>query len=159
MCGIVDANVAFEVFGDVGKHTEAGTKFFDWISAGSGRLVVGGQLLRELHTPTREWARQLLLASRMTIVDKDAVDMRTTQLRREESCKSNDPHVIALAQISGARLLYTDDADLMRDFKNRSLINNPRGKVYPARGDGSVRDGTFGRVHQRLLKQKNLCGP
>lgn len=37
---------------------------------------------------------------------------------------------IALAQVSGARVLCTDDHPLMQDFKNRELLSNPRGRVY-----------------------------
>ena len=40
------------------------------------------------------------------------------------------PHVLALAQVSGARLLYSNDQTLQRDFKNSKLIKNPRGNVY-----------------------------
>ena len=46
MCAIVDANVANEVFGP--NQSEAGKKFYDWINAATGRLVVGGKLLAEL---------------------------------------------------------------------------------------------------------------
>ena len=45
-------------------------------------------------------------------------------------CTSNDVHVLALALVSGARLLYTNDAALIMDFKNSKVIANPRGKVY-----------------------------
>ena len=41
---------------------------------------------------------------------------------------SDDPHVLALARICGARLVYTEDRDLMRDLKDRKLLN-PLGKV------------------------------
>jgi hypothetical protein len=44
-------------------------------------------------------------------------------------CKSDDPHIIALAQISGARLLCSHDEGLASDFTNAKLIK-PRGKVY-----------------------------
>ena len=46
MCAIVDANVANEVFDPC--KSEAGEKFYDWIDAATGRLVVGGKLLAEL---------------------------------------------------------------------------------------------------------------
>ena len=43
---------------------------------------------------------------------------------------SDDPHVLALARVSGARLLYTKDNALIRDFKDKKFIDQPRGKVY-----------------------------
>ena len=151
MCAIVDANVAHEVFGV--KRPEAGVKFFGWINAGSGRLVVGGKLLKELNrTSAREWARQALNAGLLRNVKSSEVNDRTDQLQHEGSCRSDDPHVIALAQVSGARLLYSNDKALQRDFKSKALIDDPRGKVYSTRGEGS-----FQRSHDRLLKRKDLC--
>ncbi len=43
---------------------------------------------------------------------------------------SNDAHVIALARVSGARILFCRDTALEKDFRNPSVINNPRGKIY-----------------------------
>ena len=43
---------------------------------------------------------------------------------------SDDPHVLTVAQMSGTRLLYSNDGDLHQDFKNRGLVNNPRGNIY-----------------------------
>ncbi|SPE26752.1 hypothetical protein SBA3_1300008 [Candidatus Sulfopaludibacter sp. SbA3] len=53
---------------------------------------------------------------------------------------SNDHHVLALAITSGARTLATLDNELAQDFKNKNIIDNPRGSVY--------RDQT----HARLLR-------
>ncbi len=53
MCAIVDANVVDEVFGE--KRPPAGEKFFDWLTVGNGRLVVGGRLLEELDRSSEEF--------------------------------------------------------------------------------------------------------
>ena len=47
-----------------------------------------------------------------------------------DNLRSDDPHVLALARTAGVRLLYTGDRDLMADFKNKELIDRPRGRVY-----------------------------
>ena len=153
MCAIVDANVVSEVFGS--NPPPAGEKFFDWLNRGSGRLIVGGKLLEELEQGSadfRRWGREAQLAGRMIIANKSEVDARTEQIQSEDAIRSDDPHVIALAQVSGARLLYSNDGNLQRDFKNKSLIDDPRGKVY-----STSEDGSFQRSHDRLLKNKNLC--
>lgn len=153
MCAIVDANVASEVFG--ASLPLAGEKFFEWLNKGSGRLVVGGKLLEELEKSSADfiyWGREALRAGRMRIVSKGEVDARTEQIQREGKISSDDPHVIALAQVSGARLLYSNDGDLQKDFGNGELIDDPRGKVYSTR-----RDKSFLRSHDRLLKNKKLC--
>ena len=155
MCAIVDANVVSEVFGS--NPPSAGEKFFDWLNQGSGRLIVGGKLLEELEQGSadfRRWGREAQLAGKMRIVNKSEVDARTEQLQSETVIRSNDSHVIALAQVSGARLLYSNDGNLQQDFKNKSLIDDPRGKVYSTSGDGS-----FLPRHDRLLKNKKLCRP
>lgn len=129
MCAIVDANVANDVFGE--SRTEAGRGFFEWLATGDGVLVVGGKLLRELErTKCREWLPQAERAGRLIRADDNDVNRRAQDLRKNKSCKSpNDQHVVALAQASGARLLYTNDSALQDDFKNRMLVD-PRGKVY-----------------------------
>ena len=151
MCAIVDASIAVEVFGS--NRPPAGEKFFGWINKGNGRLVVGGKLQEELNrTPAREWARQALNAGLIRRVSANKVEERTQTLQNEGSYKSNDPHVLALAQVSGARLLYSNDKDLQRDFQDRKLIDSPRGKVYSTCKHQSFRDS-----HKRLLRRKDLC--
>ena len=153
MCAIIDANVAHEVFGE--NRPEAGVKFFEWIEEKGGRLVAGGKLLAELYrTPARMWVQQRLLAGEITTEDKNEVNAKTDQLHNEGSCKSDDPHVIALAQVSGARLLYSNDGDLQEDFGNKNLIDRPRGKVYSTRVNKDFQPG-----HKKLLENRNLCRP
>ena len=153
MCAIVDANVVSEVFGS--NLPPAGEKFFDWLNQGSGRLVVGGKLLEDLEQGSaefRRWGQEAQLAGRMRIANKSEVDARTEQIQSEGAIRSNDPHVIALAQVSGARLLYSNDGNLQKDLNNKRLIDAPRGKVY-----STSRSGSFLPRHDRLLKDKKLC--
>ena len=150
MCAIVDANVAHEVFSS--DRPEAGVKFFNWIKT-RGRLVVSGKLLEELNqTPARRWVRQALIAGLIRGVGESEVNVRTEELRNEGKCRSDDPHVLALAKISGARLLYSNDKDLHQDFKDKNLIDNPRGRVY-----STLESKNFSVSHSRLLKKRDLC--
>ena len=151
MCAIVDASVAGEVFGP--SRTPAGKEFFNWVNQRRGRLVTGGKLLAELNkTPAREWVRQALISGQIRAMDEGDVEAKTRELRRENVCKSNDPHVIALAVISGARLLYSNDEDLHNDFTAKSLIDKPRGKIYSTL---KSKDTTAG--HRNLLARRDLC--
>ena len=153
MCAIVDANVAHEVFGT--SPQPAGEKFFEWLNEGIGRLVAGGKLLEELEKSSadfRRWGQEAQLAGKMRIVNKSEVDARTEQIQSGGAIRSDDPHVIALAQVSGARLLYSNDGNLQKDFNNKRLIDGPRGKVYSTSGNRS-----FQPRHDRLLKNKKLC--
>ena len=155
MCAIVDANVAHDVFG--ADRPEAGVKFFQWISSGNGRLVAGGKLLEELNrTSAREWARQALNAGLIRNVPETHVDARMEELRNEGAIRSDDPHVLALAQISGARLLYSNDRALQQDFGNRKLIDNPPGKIYSTHANKNP-NKVFTSAHRKLLARRDLC--
>ena len=152
MCAIVDANVASEVFGS--DRPPAGKRFFDWLSSPRGQLVVGGKLREELARDRRfvQWLKSALRNGRARSVTDDAVDAHATGLRKEGACKSNDLHVIALALVSGARLLYTNDTALIDDFGNPEIVARPRGKVYTTARNAHVTD-----AHRRLLAARDLC--
>ncbi len=118
MCAIIDANVVHEVFGD--NKNEAGQGFYEWVSEGKVRLVVGGKLYEELRVASRifrELIPELQRSGKMTEMDNDEVNNRTEELLTDGSCESDDAHVVALAQISGARLLYSNDSDLNKISK------------------------------------------
>ena len=154
MCAIIDANVVAEVFGSSRPPAEA--KFFDWLHDGKTILVVGGRLLRELSDASNNftrWAQVVQHSKHMRIVDDAKVNDKTKQLLADRSCKSDDEHIIALAQLGGARLLYSNDGDLHQDFDDKSLIDSPRGKVY-----STLRNKNFTRRHRDLLRRRDLCG-
>ena len=117
MCAIIDASVAFEVFGR--KRTAAGIRFRNWLDDGRGQLVVGGRVLEEL-VHNSNFGRWLLEArrssGRVRQIGSARIRQYEDELVQSRSLRSNDVHIVALALASGARLLYTDDARLQRDF-------------------------------------------
>ena len=153
MCAIMDANVESHIFG---KPPNPGGKFFlKWVSKGTYRLVVGGELLRELKIGSpgfRQWFSEAIKSAKVRQVDDEAVDRRTQELLTSTTLKSDDPHVIALAQLSGARLLYSHDNDLQDDFHTKSLIDNPEGKIYT-----TLRSIEITATHRSLLRRRDLC--
>ena len=152
MCAIVDANVAGEVFNS--SPQPAAKRFFNWVNNGIGRLAAGGKLLRELESSSpgfRQWAAEAVRAGKMRTVNEEKVNARTEELIEEGRCRSNDPHILALAQISGARLLYSNDRDLQQDFKDRRLIR-PEGYVY-----STLKGKKLTSTHKRHLGRRDLC--
>ena len=145
MCSIVDANVRDQVFGD--SPTPAGTFFLKWLNERGGKLIVGGKLLEELSGPQnfQMWLREALLSGRAKRINDDSVDTKTEAVKRSGICRSNDHHIIALAMIGGARLLFTNDGSLKDDFKQ----NIHAGKIYT-----TSRGGTTTSTHHRLLRQR-----
>ena len=63
--------------------------------------------------------------------------------------ESDDEHVIALAKVSGARLLYTNDNDLQADFTNTILIKDLPRILYPISANKTVL--------RKLLDRRNIC--
>ena len=152
MCGIVDANVANEVFGD--ERPPAGQRFFDWLASSRGQLVVGGELRRELSRDKRvvRWLGNSIRYGRAQSMADEEVEACTDELRQREICRSDDEHVLALAIASGARLLYTNDTLLMNDFRNRNIVPGPPGKIYTTRDRKDFRP-----AQKKLLRMKDLC--
>ena len=153
MCAILDNDVCAEVFGK--RRTPAGKGFLDWLDS-RGHLVAGGQNKRELdgNNSFQAWWREATLAGRTTLVNDDQVTQLQHQLESNRACRSNDAHIIALARLSGARLLYSNDRELMDDFRNRGLIPKPPGKVYST---DVTQDFTPRR--RRLLRESHCQKP
>ena len=152
MCGIVDANIVHEVFSS--NRPEAGGKFFEWINTGMGQLVIGGKLREELfrNNDFMNWAIQAQLSGRLRSVSDDEVAKRTKELEDSKACISDDQHIIALAQVSSARLLYSNDRNLHKDFKKKALVDGPRGKVYT-----TYFSKEFRPPRRKALASKDLC--
>lgn len=154
MCAIVDNNVAIEVFGKKNKSLAPAAEFFRlWIFR-RGSLVVGGKLADELrqHTDCVRAIRELIRRGRARRIDRTNVNDQERQLNRRQEHVSDDPHILALALTSGARLLYTNDKDLIRDFGNHRLISKPRGRVYTTNRSKRVTP-----THRSLLARTDLC--
>lgn len=128
MCLIVDANRAHVLFGQPGSDVAAAV--WKWLRK-DGILIYGGQLAAELGRTAG--ALRLLAELRRSgrAVKESDVDIAREEERIKASgeCASNDQHVIALACVSGARVLYTEDKTLMKDFVNTRLLR-PKGKIY-----------------------------
>ena len=130
MCVIVDADVASQVFAT--PPVEAFRPVERWLFRRNGKLVYGGENARELLRigAVAIAVRQLRLAGRAHHEDDGQVDAETKRLEEQGLCVSDDPHVVALARISGARTLCSHDTNLHRDFRNPRLVGHPRGSVY-----------------------------
>jgi predicted nucleic acid-binding protein len=130
MCIIVDANVAANLCRQ--QLTPDAKAVVDWIEKRGGRIVHGGKLTDELTANSRvsRWLRSLSQAGRAIQVSAATVAAEVVRIQQSAQCASNDAHIIALARVSGARLLYSHDHDLHTDFTNPALVSQPRGSVY-----------------------------
>ena len=97
---------------------------------------------------------EAIRGGRARTFNDEEVEERTEALKQSGLCQSNDQHIIALAQLSNARLLYTNDGPLTQDFVNSELIKDPKGKVYSTNFSSE-----FDKKHKKLLYRKNLSNP
>lgn len=128
MCILIDANQAHS-FRD--PKCPNGRPVMDWVRAKHAKVVVGGKLSVELVKSGCGKVIEELARVGLTItLDGNRLMERTQLLVKQKALSSDDPHMIAAAQLSGARLLYSADNKLIADFKAKAHISNPRGKVY-----------------------------
>ena len=148
MCAIVDANK----FGDFMSRAPGKTaeQFQEWIRDKDGVLVypeieplnmapkdkAHKAAIRDMERLIREYRRSpnmLALLEQYAHMGKaHRVKLSEVAKRHLETAqaRSNDRHILALALASGARLLYTGDKRLARDFEDSRIIENPAGEVY-----------------------------
>ncbi|MFO1249290.1 MAG: hypothetical protein U1E93_13975 [Alphaproteobacteria bacterium] len=127
MCLIVDANVADELV--LAKADAA--PILNWLEKRKGFIATGGKNLEELlNTGLRSFIQACLRDGRARNYSCDDLSNETTRLTNQGAMKSDDPHVIALASKSRARVVFTRDKPLMADFRDRAFIDQPRGSIY-----------------------------
>lgn len=137
MCLIIDANFAHK-FGNPSDEDVA--PIVRWLKKPRSRanIVIGGKLRRELARSGqgfRDFVEELIQAGRFLDKDDGAVEAETEAVVKELDAlnweDADDPHIIALARVSGSRLLASHDSrsGLHAMFKDRRLLDPP-GKVY-----------------------------
>lgn len=137
---IIDANVSNEMVCD-----EAGVIVVKYISNRKLKLSICKKLINEL---SKTKLRPLIVEwSRAGLVYKvDDQKYRAGELAiKSKKLRSNDAHVIVLALVSGARILFSKDQDLHADFKDISILNNPQGRVYQDKS------------HEHILREAQMC--
>lgn len=143
MCLIVDANVSHLVF--CTSRGRDAAPIWRWLLR-DGAIVYGGRLASELarNGTARTLLRELNRSGKAVLVASSAVAAEEVAVASLGLCESDDPHVIALARASGARVLYTHDRALMNDFRNPGLVA-PKGSIYQR------------AKHARLLRHRRGC--
>ena len=104
------------------------------------RIAIGGRLTTELISARlRHWLSELIRSGSVLQYRSKQINQEVRNVERMGVCVSNDTHIIALARVSGVRLLYSHDHKLHRDFACKRLVQ--KGKIYQS------------RKHSHLLRQ------
>ncbi|MBI4954336.1 MAG: hypothetical protein HY908_20095 [Myxococcales bacterium] len=129
MCVIIDANRFAEAVAQ--PPASAYRPLIDWLllPRSDGVAVFGGskyaEELRRAPSAQRFFVK-LVQAGRAKPIA--GVDAEADAVRAR--CVSDDEHIVALARLSGARVVCTEDGDLMSDVRDPRLLARPRGRVY-----------------------------
>lgn len=128
MCAVLDANISGELFAK--DRPPIADLFFRWMNR-RGLIVVGGEQLDELQRNgnASKWLLQGRLAGNVQEAPLDLVKDKIEELQRRSDLLSNNHHVLAVALVAGARLLFSNDLNLQTDFTNRDIVDPP-GRVY-----------------------------
>ena len=137
MCLILDTN-KYGMF--LAPDNEDMKLVRNWVDEKNGKIVYSpvGKMKDELERSPRVRSRftQYRRAGKLKDFSMEAVEQEKKRLPK---LRSNDPDIIALAQVSGVSVLVSSDTDLHADFK--AIIG---GSIYQT------------QRHKHLLK-KDLC--
>ena len=155
MCAIVDASGANDVFGE--DRPDVGIAFFNWIET-HGRILTGGKLTKEIRSVCPkfiEWAQEAERTRKLVKINNSKARAETNKIinRKNHGLHSNDAHVLAIARLGGARLLYANDKNLLEDFANSSLITSPPGDTMTSLEESSFTD----EDRKTLERATNRC--
>ena len=126
MCIIIDANKCNELAnGDSDLQP-----IIEWIASGKGNIVFANT--DRFQTEFRGCSVDFKTLWRTYDQAGQVNHMNSIDVEKEmktlKNLKSNDDHIIALALVSGAKILVSGDKNLHEDFKNKE--NGVGGKVY-----------------------------
>ena len=142
VCVIVDINVAKRVLihNNDKDYLKLHKAIYSKTNSPVVKIVYGGKLTDEYVKDAEVMQTALLLmsAGKAQKVDYHVVSKEAMLIKNSLRYKSNDEHILALARVSGARILASSDKDLKTDFKDQLLINKPRGKIYGSPTHGSL---------------------
>jgi hypothetical protein len=126
----------------VGDHTTPeGRRFATWLESGAGVLVVGGRVTEEIcrNGNIVRYLNELRTAGRLRVAETNAVYAEAMRLEQGGGLVSDDAHVLAVARISKASLLFSRDRNLHKDYLNRTLMGFS-GRVYQGQQNLLTRD-------------------
>lgn len=130
MCLIVDTSRMGDFLAEPQKEDAA--PIHRWLDRGVGNLVytIGDRFEKETKDRALDWLSEREKAGRARLIPEEGLRREVGRIESSGRLRSDDAHVLALARVSGARLLYTGDKALMDDFRDPQIVPRPRGKIY-----------------------------
>ena len=142
MCAniIIDRDIASKKFMRFNEYADK--KLKEFIENKYFRVIYsnsGSQWAKEI---TGKWKDRLISwrDQGLATLRSDDLSYPIKELEELDKLKSEDFHILALAQITNTNFLYTDDDNLKKDFKNKEVMKNRKTKLYPFRSNKQVID-------------------
>ena len=145
VCMIIDANVMGKFLRE--PENEDCDPIYRWLRSG-GKIMYswGGQFKYEIGVSAKSKLSELAAKGNAILVDAEKFHDIERDIMIRNLCKSDDFHILALANFTGARVLYTKDRNLIKDFKNKILIDNPRGRIYSSKSNAGLLNQSVCRI-------------
>ncbi len=138
MCIILDTNL-YGAF--INSNNEDMQPVRDWMNRKNGKIAYSpvGKIAEELKGKMKGKFEVYEKAGKLKRFSKEDVERKKEGL---EGLISDDPDIIALAQVSNVKVLVSRDKKLHKDFTNTNIIE--QGKIYQT------------KRHEHLLR-KDTC--
>lgn len=134
MCIVIDINCLSKVFNTDDIDHEEFIPVKEWIISGKGKIVYGGAKFKQELRKTTEYRRLLTIFKRfqkIVEIDDNKVDRRFSEIVELVDKNCDDPHLIAIFDISGCKLLCSHDDRSFPYIKDKQLyMYNKPPRIY-----------------------------
>jgi hypothetical protein len=148
VCIIIDACTFSRVFGARDADFSA---VEEWLFNGGGKMVLGGTTYTEELSRLGKYLpliKELSLKKKVVVADKALVDAEEIRVKAlEPTADFDDPHIVAIVNVSRCRLVCTLDSRSDRFLRDRRFYR------------GATRPSIYrSKAHEHLLSDSNIVG-
>jgi len=153
MCIVIDANTLSAVLDKENEQHQEFLPVLKWVLEGKGKIVYGGSTYRrevfEKMPRFNRFVQELVRLRKTIMLPAEDVDREEQRIRAiESSTDFDDPHIVAILDVSGCFLLCSGDKRSDRFVKNKKFYKNRSAppKIYRC-----------SRYHRKLLNDGNIA--
>lgn len=130
MCIVIDPPALIPMFKTADVEHQKFSPVRKWIVEGPGKIIIGGaQYRKELLDVISiiQFVKELERRGKVIRKCDAEVDRDVERIKRIEPCKDfDDPHLVALINLSGCKLICIRDPRAHRFLRNKKFYNNTK---------------------------------
>jgi len=134
MCSniIIDANRGHRFTKQKTEPLYADKKLNEYINSKDFKVVFSTDFSFKEDREDSNWRKKLDEWKQYgrAILNREKLSQLIRELKESNKLKSDDPHVIALAQTTKTLILYTGDKKLKEDFTSKKIMGNSDTRIY-----------------------------